>query len=92
MRPSPRTNRPPFPSKRSTATRSSQPRLSDRESGLSARTIARQRARSWIARWSHARGKPSPPIQEMKGRWKHPISGMGWYRAAKRNLAALPEY
>jgi hypothetical protein len=27
----------------------------------------------------------------MKGRWKHPISGMGWYRAAKRNFAALPE-
>jgi len=28
---------------------------------------------------------------EMKGRWKHPISGMGWYRNAKRNFAALPE-
>ena len=30
-------------------------------------------------------------FKEMKGRWKHPISGMGWYRAAKRNFAALPE-
>jgi hypothetical protein len=30
-------------------------------------------------------------LKEMKGRWKQPISGMGWYRAAKRNFAALPE-
>ena len=29
--------------------------------------------------------------QDMKGRWRHPISGMGWYRAAKRDFAALPE-
>ena len=28
---------------------------------------------------------------EMKGRWKHPISGMGWYRTAKKDFAALPE-
>jgi hypothetical protein len=27
----------------------------------------------------------------MKGRWKHPISGMGWYRKTKRDFAALPE-
>jgi predicted small metal-binding protein len=27
----------------------------------------------------------------MKGRWKHPISGMGWYRDAKRSFAALPD-
>lgn len=30
-------------------------------------------------------------LKEMKGRWKHPISGMGWYRKAKRDFAALPE-
>ncbi|MHB1931126.1 MAG: hypothetical protein ACYCUG_17175 [Acidimicrobiales bacterium] len=30
-------------------------------------------------------------LEKMKGRWKHPISGMGWYRAAKRNFAAMPE-
>lgn len=29
--------------------------------------------------------------KEMRGRWKHPISGMGWYRKAKRDFAALPE-
>jgi predicted small metal-binding protein len=28
---------------------------------------------------------------EMKGRWKNPIAGMGWYRNAKRSFAALPE-
>jgi hypothetical protein len=27
----------------------------------------------------------------MKGRWKHPVSGMKWYRTAKRDFAALPE-
>jgi predicted small metal-binding protein len=32
-----------------------------------------------------------PALKEMKGRWKRPISGMGWYRTAKRDFAALPE-
>jgi predicted small metal-binding protein len=27
----------------------------------------------------------------MKGRWKRPISGMGWYRQTKKDFAALPE-
>lgn len=30
-------------------------------------------------------------LKAMKGRWKHPVSGMGWYRDAKREFAALPE-
>jgi len=30
-------------------------------------------------------------LKEMKGRWKRPISGMGWYRNVKREYAALPE-
>ena len=29
--------------------------------------------------------------QAMKGRWKRPISGMGWYRQVKKDYAALPE-
>jgi hypothetical protein len=33
----------------------------------------------------------APALKEMKGRWKHPISGMGWYKQAKRDFAALPE-
>ena len=32
-----------------------------------------------------------PALKAMKGRWKHPVSGMGWYRKAKRDFAALPE-
>ena len=32
-----------------------------------------------------------PALREMKGRWKRPISGMGWYRTTKREFAALPE-
>jgi predicted small metal-binding protein len=30
-------------------------------------------------------------LREMKGRWKRPISGMGWYKSTKRDFAALPE-
>jgi hypothetical protein len=33
-----------------------------------------------------------PALAEMKGRWKHPISGMGWYRSTKRDFAALPDH
>jgi predicted small metal-binding protein len=32
-----------------------------------------------------------PALKAMKGRWRHPVSGMGWYRKAKRDFAALPE-
>jgi hypothetical protein len=27
----------------------------------------------------------------MRNRWKHPIAGLGWYRQAKKDFAALPE-
>jgi len=30
-------------------------------------------------------------LNDMKGRWKHPISGMTWYKSAKRDFAALRE-
>ncbi len=30
-------------------------------------------------------------LKEMKGRWRNPIAGMGWYRRAKRDFAGLPE-
>ena len=30
-------------------------------------------------------------LKEMKGRWKHPVSGMKWYKNTKRDFAALPE-
>ena len=29
--------------------------------------------------------------KEMRARWRHPISGMGWYRATKREFAGRPE-
>ncbi|GAB2970029.1 hypothetical protein [Nocardioides montaniterrae] len=32
-----------------------------------------------------------PAREEMKGRWKRPIAGMGWYRDTKKAFAALPE-
>ena len=30
-------------------------------------------------------------LGRMKGRWKHPVSGMKWYKNTKRDFAALPE-
>jgi predicted small metal-binding protein len=30
-------------------------------------------------------------LREMQGRWKNPLSGMGWYRKTKRDFAALPQ-
>lgn len=30
-------------------------------------------------------------LDQMKGRWKHPIKGMGWYKGVKRDFAALPD-
>ena len=30
-------------------------------------------------------------LKEMQGRWKNPLSGMAWYRKAKRDFAALPD-
>jgi hypothetical protein len=30
-------------------------------------------------------------LKAMKGRWKHPVSGMKWYKTTKRDFAALPE-
>ncbi|MCU1356065.1 MAG: hypothetical protein JWM89_1483 [Acidimicrobiales bacterium] len=32
-----------------------------------------------------------PALKEMKGRWRHPVKGMGWYKSTKRDFAALPE-
>jgi hypothetical protein len=30
-------------------------------------------------------------LRDMKGRWKHPLAGMAWYKKAKRDFAGLPE-
>ncbi|MEO5709909.1 MAG: hypothetical protein ABIQ59_08805 [Nocardioidaceae bacterium] len=30
-------------------------------------------------------------LSDMKGRWKHPVKGMGWYKTTKREFAELPE-
>ena len=30
-------------------------------------------------------------LQAMKGRWKNPLKGMGWYKSTKREFAELPE-
>jgi hypothetical protein len=30
-------------------------------------------------------------LKDMKGRWRHPFSGMAWYKKTKSDFAALPE-
>lgn len=30
-------------------------------------------------------------LSSMRGRWKHPVAGMGWYRQVKKDFAALPD-
>ena len=30
-------------------------------------------------------------LKDMKGRWKHPIAGMTWYKNTKRDFAAHPD-
>ncbi len=30
-------------------------------------------------------------LKAMKGRWKHPLSGMAWYKGTKKAFAGLPE-
>lgn len=30
-------------------------------------------------------------LRDMKGRWKNPIAGLGWYRKVKRDFKALPD-
>ncbi|MDO9354581.1 MAG: hypothetical protein Q7T55_12850 [Solirubrobacteraceae bacterium] len=32
-----------------------------------------------------------PANADMRGRWKRPIAGLGWYRQVKKDFAALPE-
>ena len=36
-------------------------------------------------------GTHEPALDEMKGRWKHPVKGMGWYKSTKKEFAALTE-
>ena len=31
-----------------------------------------------------------PALNDMKGRWKRPVSGLKWYRQVQRDFAALP--
>jgi hypothetical protein len=31
-----------------------------------------------------------PAHDEMKGRWRHPVRAMGWYRDVEKAFAALP--
>jgi predicted small metal-binding protein len=43
--------------------------------------------REAVAQGDHAH---DDALKAMKARWRHPISGMGWYRATKRTFAERP--
>jgi predicted small metal-binding protein len=30
-------------------------------------------------------------LDQMKGRWKHPLKGMGWYKKTKQDFATLAD-
>ncbi len=47
-----------------------------------------QHLKDMVAEGDTAHG---PARDEMKGRWKRPVSGLRWYRTAKKDFAALPE-
>ena len=32
-----------------------------------------------------------PALQDMKSRWRRPVSGLKWYRQVQRDFAALPD-
>ena len=32
----------------------------------------------------------APALIGMKGRWKHPIAGIAWYRSVKNDFSTLP--
>ena len=32
-----------------------------------------------------------PAHEAMKGRWRHPVQAMGWYRATKKAFAEMPD-
>jgi predicted small metal-binding protein len=36
------------------------------------------------------RSDHEPALRDMKDRWRHPVSGMRWYRRVQRDFAALP--
>lgn len=44
--------------------------------------------RDVVANGDHAHGDAR---SAMKARWRHPVSGMGWYIATKRRFAELPD-
>lgn len=47
-----------------------------------------QHLKDMVAEGDAAHG---PARDDMKGRWKRPISGMRWYLNARKDFAALPE-
>jgi hypothetical protein len=59
--------------------------------GESADDVIKQQDRHLKDRVAAGDEAHAPANDDMRGRWKHPIKGMGWYKDTKRAFAALPE-
>jgi hypothetical protein len=60
-------------------------------SGQSADDVIKAQDRHLRERVADGDAAHEPALKEMKGRWRNPAKGLGWYRKAKRDFAALPE-
>ena len=60
-------------------------------SGDSADDVIKAQDRHLKDSVAHGDTAHADALASMKGRWKHPVSGLGWYRRVKREFAALPE-
>ena len=60
-------------------------------SGATADDVIKAQDRHLKAAVSAGDDSHSGAAASMKGRWRNPIAGMGWYRKVKRDFAALPE-
>jgi hypothetical protein len=58
--------------------------------GMTADEVIKAQDRHLKAAVSKGDTTHEPALRDMKGRWRHPVKGMGWYKKAKSDFAALP--
>jgi hypothetical protein len=59
--------------------------------GTTANDVIKAQDRHLQEKVAEGDGTHESALDQMKARWKRPISGMSWYRQVKRDFAALPE-
>jgi hypothetical protein len=56
--------------------------------GATANDVIKAQDRHLQEKVAEGDGTHATALEQMQGRWKRPISGMGWYRQVKRDFAA----